>query len=209
MTDKPGSRVHERWARLRFSVIGQLLAAPPEKGALRASLEELAGREWRHPTTGAPVSFGVSTLERWFYRARNERQDPVGVLRRKRRQDAGEQDSMTTPLRQALLAQYDAHKSWSAKLHHDNLVALAETRAELRPVPSYTTVRRFLRAHGLTKRRPLTTRQTVGALAAAARFDAREVRSYEADYVNGGHRWACRRAGSSLRQYLGLSWMAA
>lgn len=191
MADKPGSRVHERWARLRFAVVGQLLAAPPERGALRAALEELAARDWRHPTTGAPVRFGVSTLERWLYRARNERQDPVGVLRRKRRQDAGEQASMTTPLRQALLAQYDAHKSWSAKLHHDNLVALAETRAALRPVPSYTTVRRFLRARGLTRRRPLTTRQTAGALAAAARLDAREVRSYEADYVNGLIHWDC------------------
>jgi transposase InsO family protein len=191
MADKPASRVHERWARFRFSVIGRLLAAPPDKGALRAALEELAAHEWRHPTTGAPVRFGVSTLERWFYRARNERQDPVGVLRRKRRLDAGEQASMTTPLRQALLAQYNAHKSWSAKLHHDNLVALAETRSDLRPVPSYTTVRRFLRAHGLTKRRPLTTRQTAGALAATARLDAREVRSYEADYVNGLIHWDC------------------
>ncbi|HEY5168800.1 MAG TPA: DDE-type integrase/transposase/recombinase [Thermoleophilia bacterium] len=191
MADKHGPRVHERWARLRFSVIGQLLAAPPEKGALRASLEELAAREWRHPTTGAPVRFGVSTLERWFYRARNERQDPVGVLRRKRRLDAGEQASMTTPLRQALLAQYNAHKSWSAKLHHDNLVALAETRSELRPVPSYTTVRRFLRARDLTKRRLLTTRQTAGALAAAARLDAREVRSFEAEYTNSLWHWDC------------------
>ena len=191
MADQPGLRVHERWARFRFSAIGQLLAAPPEKGALRAALEELATREWRHPTTGAPVRFGVSTLERWFYRARNERQDPVGVLRRKRRRDAGEQASMTMVLRQALLAQYDAHKSWSAKLHHDNLVALAETRTALRPVPSYTTVRRFLRMHGLSKRRPLTTRQTAGALAAAARLDAREVRSYEADYVNGLVHWDC------------------
>ena len=153
MAERGGSRVHERWAQLRFSVIGQLLAAPPAKGALRAALEQLAAREWRHPSTGAPVRFGVSTLERWFYRARNERHDPVSVLRRKRRQDAGEQASMTTPLRQALLAQYDAHKSWSAQLHHDNLVALAETRSELRPVPSYATVRRFLAAHGLTRRR--------------------------------------------------------
>src|SRR5271166_194525 len=41
----------------------------------------------------------VSTLERWYYRSRNERHDPVSVLRRKRRQDAGKQASMTTPLR--------------------------------------------------------------------------------------------------------------
>jgi hypothetical protein len=32
--------VHERWARLRFSVIGALLAAPPAKGALRAALKQ-------------------------------------------------------------------------------------------------------------------------------------------------------------------------
>jgi hypothetical protein len=98
--------VHERWAQLRFSVIGQLLASPPAKGALRAALKQLAAREWRHPGTGAPVRFGVSTLERWYYRARNEQQDPVSVLRRKRRQDAGEQASMTMPLRQTLMLAY-------------------------------------------------------------------------------------------------------
>jgi hypothetical protein len=37
--------VHERWAQLRFSVIGQLLAAPPAKGELRVALEQLAARE--------------------------------------------------------------------------------------------------------------------------------------------------------------------
>ena len=66
MAERGGSRVHERWARLRFSVIGQLLASPPAKGELHAALEELAAREWRHPSTGAPVRFGVSTLERWY-----------------------------------------------------------------------------------------------------------------------------------------------
>ena len=89
MAERDGSRVHEHWARLRFSIIGALLAAPPAKGALRAALQQLAAREWRHPSTGAPVRFSVSTLERWLYRARNERHDPVGVLRRKRRGDAG------------------------------------------------------------------------------------------------------------------------
>lgn len=31
--------VHERWARLRFSVIGQLPAAPPKRGELQRELE--------------------------------------------------------------------------------------------------------------------------------------------------------------------------
>ena len=45
MAERGGSRVHERWARLRFSIIGALLAAPPAKGALRSALEELAARD--------------------------------------------------------------------------------------------------------------------------------------------------------------------
>ena len=198
MTERGGSRVHERWARLRFSIIGALLAAPPAKGALRVALEQLAAREWRHPSTGAPVRFGVSTLERWFYRARGEQHDPVGVLRRKRRGDAGAQASMTPALREALLAQYAAHKSWGAQLHRDNLAALAEARPELRPVPSYATVRRFLVARGLTKRRPMTTRQTEGALAAAARLEAREVRSYESEYSGGLWHWDCHNGSRKV-----------
>jgi hypothetical protein len=182
-------RIHERWAQLRFSVIGQLLAAPA-KGALRSELDKLAAREWRHPATGAPVRFGVSTIERWYYRALKERHDPVAVLRRKRRQDAGQQAAMGEALRQALLAQYAAHKSWSVKLHWDNLVVLAATRPELQSVPSYSTVRRFLEAHGLEKkRRPLTSRLTAGALLAEARLAEREVRSYEAEYVNSLWHW--------------------
>ncbi|HST76196.1 MAG TPA: DDE-type integrase/transposase/recombinase [Acetobacteraceae bacterium] len=196
--ERDGLRVHERWARLRFAVIGHLLAAPPAKGALRAALQQLAAREWRHPSTGAPVRFGVSTLERWFYRARNARHDPVSVLRRKRRGDAGAQASITPALRQALLAQYGAHKSWSAQLHHDNLAALAETRPELQPVPSYTTVRRFLVASGLTRRRATTTRQTEGALASAARLEAREVRGFEAEYVGGLWHWDCHHGSRKV-----------
>src|SRR6202453_3354914 len=145
----------------------------------------------RQPSTGEPVRFSVSTLERSFYRSLNEQHDPVSVLRRKRRGDAGEQTSMTPSLRQALRAQYNAHKSWSAQLHRDNLAALAEARPELRPVPSYATVRRFLAARGLTKRRPMTTRQTEGALAAAARLEAREVRSYESEDSGGLWHWDC------------------
>jgi len=75
-------RIHDRWAQLRFSVVGQLLAAPPQKGELRSELEKLATREWRHPATGEPVRFAISTIQRWYYRCVRERHDPVGVLRR-------------------------------------------------------------------------------------------------------------------------------
>jgi putative transposase len=191
VTGRRVPRTYERWAQLRFSVIGQLLAAPPERGALREEIRKLADREWRHPTTGDPVHFGVSTIERWFYRAIRERHDPVGILRRKIRTDAGRQRSMSNALRQALLGQYATHSGWSVKLHYDNLVALADSMPELQPLPSYSTVRRFLKAQGLEKRRRLSARRTKGAQRAEARLFDREVRSYEAEYVNGLWHWDC------------------
>jgi len=184
-----GKRVHERWAHFRFSVIGQLLAAPPSKGELAGALAALAKRTWCHPTTGEPTRFGFSTIERWYYRAAKERRDPVGVLRRKLRADAGQQPAISSAVRQAILAQYAAHKSWSAQLHHDNLVALAERSPELKPLPSYATLRRFMKANGLVKRRRITSRRTEGAERAEARFRDREVRSYEAGYVGGLVHW--------------------
>jgi hypothetical protein len=179
------SSVHERWAHLRFAVVGRLLASPPPEGELRAQLKELAARVWRHPVSGEPVHFGVSTIEAWYYQALREPRDPVRVLRRKVRKDAGLQDSLSIAIRQALLAQYANHKSWSIQLHWENLLALAEKNAELGPLPSYSTVRRFFKAQGLYKRRRVTSRRTEGAERAEARLSEREVRSYEAEYVNG------------------------
>jgi len=86
---------------MRFSVIGQLLAAPPAKGELRAAIVALAARQWCHPDTGEAVSFGFSTIQRWFYIALRERNDPVGKLRRKRRADAGRERVMSDAVRQA------------------------------------------------------------------------------------------------------------
>jgi transposase InsO family protein len=186
MGDEAGRRrVHDRWGAFRFSVIGHLLAAPPPKGELAAAIAALAERTWHHPILCTHTRFGFSTIERWYYRALKEKSDPVGVLRRKLRADAGQQPAMSGAVRQAILAQYAAHKSWSVQLHHDNLVALADNNPELKPVPSYATLRRFLKANGLNKRRRLTSRHTPGAERAEARFLDREVRSYEAEYVGG------------------------
>jgi putative transposase len=193
-----GRRVHERWAHFRFSLIGQLLAAPPPRGELVSALAALAERTWRHPTTGEPTHFGFSTIERWYYRALKERADPVGVLRRKLRADAGQQPAVSAAVRQAVRAQYAAHMSWSVRLHHDNLVALAESRPELKPLPSYATLRRYLKANDLTKRRRLTTRRTAGAEHAEARLVDREVRSYEAEYVNGLWHWDCHHGSRKV-----------
>lgn len=88
MNESPKPPVHERWAHLRFSVVGPLLAAPPAPGELEAALAALAAKSWLHPVTGDPTQFGRSTIERWYHQARCATVDPVGVLRRKVRSDA-------------------------------------------------------------------------------------------------------------------------
>jgi transposase InsO family protein len=180
----PDMSDHVRWALFRHSVVGHLLAAPPKRGDLRSELAKLTTRQWRHPVTGEPATFSFSTVERWYYAARNAASDPVGALRKRTRSDRGKQDSFPPQLREQLLAQYKTHRSWSYQLHHDNLAALVKGDPELGPMPSYTTVRRFMKANSLlkVKRRK---RKSAAADDAQARLDAREVRSYEVEHVGG------------------------
>jgi putative transposase len=175
----------EKWARFRFSVIAPLLAAPPSKGEVRAALRELVEKTFRHPVTGEPVRFGLSTLERWYHKAR-QATDPVGELRQRRRSDRGEHRSLGLLLRQRIRQLYDEHSSWSYRLIYDNLRALAEGEPELGAVPSYAVVRRWMKANGLLRRkRRRPRRPSAGSLLADERLRTLEVRSYEVEYVGG------------------------
>jgi transposase InsO family protein len=174
----------ERWAHFRFSVIGALLAAPPPPGELRTELLRLAAKFWRHPVTGAWVRYGLATLERWYYEAKQSPQDPVGVLARKVREDRGSYPSLSPALRSVLHRQHQQHGSWSYPLHHDNLAVRVEQNKQLGPLPSYESVYRYMKACGLFKRPRRGRGDTAGAQAAAERFERLEVRSYEAEYVN-------------------------
>lgn len=192
-----GATGDERWAHFRFGVIGPLLAAPPGRGELKAELKRLADKRWLHPVTGEWIRLGVSTIERWYYLALRAPRDPVGVLVRKIRKDRGGQPSLGDPLRDYLLAQYRQHPSWSYQLHADNVAQAATDQPGLGALPSYASIRRFMKAHGLFKRPRRGNRQTAGTQAAEARFEAREVRSYESAYVNA--LWHLDFHGGSLR----------
>jgi putative transposase len=179
------SRSTERWAHFRFSVIGPLLAAPPAKGHLQSQLQELARQKWRHPITGAWVRFGLSTIERWYYKALRSRTGPVEELKRKIRSDHGKHRAMGASLAELLVQQHQQHPSWSYQLHADNLAALMEQKPGLGAVPSYSTMLRFMKTHGLFKRPRRGPVHSPGAQKAEHRYEAREVRSYEVQYVNG------------------------
>ena len=175
MNSNDASGLSERWARLRFAVVGPLLASPPPKGKLRAELGRLAEREWDHPCGTGPVRFSASTIERWYYQARAADHDPVGALKRRPRVDAGRPRAMSPALLEALRAQYRAHPSWSAQLHHETLAARVEADPALGPMPSYATLTRVMRARGLVRKRRRKWHESEAKPAA----EAREVLSYE------------------------------
>jgi putative transposase len=177
MNHPPDPSRRDRWARLRFSIIGQLLAAPPEPGTLQQALVDLAAQAWRHPVTGLPVRFGVSTLERWYYAARQQA-DPVAVLRNRPRTDVGRSRVLSPAAIAAIAQQYHAHPSWTVQLHYDNLRVVLDG-----DLPSYATVRRHLQRQGWV-RRPRPPRASDGALAARTHLQQVEVRSFEVDYVH-------------------------
>ena len=174
----------ERWAHLRFSVVGPLLASPSTRGQLRERLRALADQSWRHPISGQWVHFGVSTIERWYYRALRAKQDPVGALRRQVREDAGRFTAMSCALGEKLVTQYRAHPQWSYQLQADNLAAIVMKEPALGLCPGYACVRRFLKAQGLFPRPRRGPVHSPGAQAAEARFAAREIRSYQSEQVN-------------------------
>ena len=172
-----------KWARFRFSIIGPLLAAPPENGELQKTLSALASKTWRHPITALPATFGVSTIERWFYQARKNT-DPVNALRTKRRSDADHSRGLSTQMKSLIRQQHKNHPSWSYQLHVDNLKSLVKDSPEFGTVPSYNTVRRYMKTSNLCKQHHVRKKNTAGAMLAAERLETREVRSFEVDHVH-------------------------
>ena len=170
----------DRRARLRFSIIGALLAAPPAPSELQGALSSLAAKVWRDPASGLDVTFGVSTLERWYYKARRAN-DPVAVLKNRLRGDVGRFPSFTPAVIDTLIQQYRTYPGWTAQLHFDNLCATLKGSDVA--IPSYSTLRRYLKAQGMF-RQATPKRATAGALLARDRLERLEVRSFEVDHVN-------------------------
>ena len=177
----------DRWGRLRFVIIGPLLGAPPEQGELQTALAALTAKTWRHPISGLDVSFGLSTLERWYYACRKA-DDPVAALKDRLRGGVKRFPSLSQLIIDTLTQQYREHPGWTAQLHFDNLRAAYQgsggaAATSSSSVSSYPTVRRYLLAQGMF-RQVQPKRATAGLLAARDRLERLEVRSFEVDHVN-------------------------
>ena len=132
--------------------------------------------------TGRDVRVAAGTIARWYYTARRQRDDPVGALRRAVRKDRGK-ISLAAALAERLHLQYRDHPHWSYQLHYDNLAALVKADPSLGRLPSYSTVKRYMQAHGLVKKPRIRSHQRPGEARAERRRQTREIRSYEATHV--------------------------
>jgi putative transposase len=177
MSDETSTPARVRWARLRFQIIGQLLAAPPEPGELAARIADLAARSWRHPTTGEVIRFSVKAIERWFYAARGK-DEPIRALERKVPKHAGSHPSVSDAVAVEIARLRRDHPRWSYRLVHDNLVVLARENPALGKLPGYASICRYMKHHGLGKRRRLRRHEL------EPDFVPRERRSYEVSHVH-------------------------
>ena len=173
----------QKWAQFRFAVIGALLSSPPENGQLQREFEVLSGKSYWHPfIPDKQIKPSFSTIERWFYQARDAA-DPIAALGRKIRVDAGIRRVISEELKSAIKSQYDAGKHWSVQLHYDNLLAQALSDAMFPLVPSYKSVLRCMRENGWAKKNG-PSHPTGGQIQAELRKERREIRSYEASHVH-------------------------
>jgi putative transposase len=180
MTQKRPRSTGALWARFRFSVVGSLLSSPPARRSLQRAIHAIAEKTWSHPVTGRDFRVAAGTIACWYYLALRQPDDPVGALRRAVRKDRGK-ISLAPAVAERLQLQYRNHPDWSYQLHYDNLAALLNTDPSSGQLRSYSTVKRYMQAHGLV-RRPRPSRRP-GEARAEERRQAREIRSYEAESV--------------------------
>ena len=109
---------------------------------------------------------------------------PVDILRKQVRSDRGKSRAITEEVKKIILDRYTEFSYWSYQLHRDNLEVHLKNK-KISPMPSYSTVRRFLQAQGKFKSRDSRNKNKKGYKKAQLRKENYEVRSYENDYVNG------------------------
>jgi len=135
----------EAVAIFRAEVIGALTRRDLSPGELRDALEELSRKRWRPPASDHTRTFGVSTLERWYYRYKR---DGIDGLRPQARSDRGRARELTPEQRTLLLDIRREYPSASAALVLRTLVA--DGRLEVGAV-SPQTVRRLYVEAGLDR----------------------------------------------------------
>lgn len=142
MSDDHANRV----ALWRYEIIAPLLALDEAThGSLKAALRRLGARTYQHPDHG-PVRYADSTLEHWLY---DYKRDGLEGLKPLTRKDRGKSRCLDDAVAEAL----ESLATERPGLDGRALLAELRTSHPDRPLPSLSTLYRFLRARGLDQRR--------------------------------------------------------
>jgi putative transposase len=190
-----GGDAQEVWATFRLMVLGDLLQHPPQfRGDRRRRIQALAGQTWVHPRTHGPWRLGYSTIARWYDSARHQA-DPVRALRRQVRKDRGAWRAMSEAVGQRIQAFHASHPEWSAQIIYDNVAAAYRREAHVAAtspaviMPSYQTVRRYMRRLGLVRHHRRDASGTEQAIRSERRFSRFEVDRYECTHAGALVHW--------------------
>ena len=143
---RPTAQEHaQQVAQFRAEIIGALVHRALDRGQLQQELRRLSEQTFRPP--GAPRSqhFGVSTLQRWYYRYK--KQGLAGLVPRLRK-DRGRGRKLGEPLRHLLLDIRREHPGASVPLILRTLERSGRIDGAL---VTATTVRRLFVEHGLDR----------------------------------------------------------
>lgn len=135
----------EAVAQYRSEIIGSLTRCELEHGELQRQLAELSLKRFRAPRSHGSRTYGISTLERWYYAYKEGGQE---ALRPQARADRGRGRELCEEQRALLCEVRKEHPSASVPLIVRTLVA--EGRIDKDAV-SETTVRRLFAEKGLDR----------------------------------------------------------
>jgi transposase InsO family protein len=145
MKDLKPVSTREAVAVFRAEIVGALTRQRLAHGELKARLRELAKVRYRPPGADSTRTFGVSTLERWYYAYKN---DGLEGLLPKARSDRGHGRNLEDELVELLLDIRRQHPSAAASVIRDTLIKAGQLE---RRTISVSTLRRLYRAHDLPR----------------------------------------------------------
>jgi putative transposase len=135
----------ESVALFRAQVVGALAHRDLDHGQLCRELERLSRQRFRPPDSLVTKTYGVSTLERWFY---GYRSGGLEALKPRSRSDRGRARHLTDTQKELLVAIRREHPGASVPLILRTLVNQGTLKAA---TISAATLRRFYRERGLDR----------------------------------------------------------
>lgn len=137
----------EQIAVFRAGIIGSLAHAELQRGDLEHQLRALSKQKFRPPGSDRTRTYGLSTLQRWYYAYK---EGGLDALRPRPRVDRGHGRGLTDELKELLLDIRREFPHVPATVIRDTLILDGRMDAD---TASVSTVHRLYREHGLSRLR--------------------------------------------------------